>query len=374
MKSMKLKPKAPSPIRVGLVGANARFGWAKDSHIPALRALPNFTLAAVATRKEDSAREAAEVFGARASFGNFHQLVESNDVDLVVVSVQLPSHLEVVEAALVAGKHVLCEWALGRNTAEADQMAELAAMSGVHTAIGLQGRMNPAVRRAAELVKAGAIGRPLTASIYCPSLALGPTVPSSLSYFGDPNTGSTLASIVGGHTLDIAISVLGGLEHLAVLSTTMFKDIDLIDPPGKATRTSADHLLIQARLLNGCALNVELAGNRPPGSAYHFRIVGTLGELLLRGDHPYGPQASDLTLEGTVSFDPPEPKVVPHLVGPSINVSEMYASLGRDIQSGRRSGSTPDFAHALQMHRLIDSLHRGGTSGERQKSGAWPTA
>jgi predicted dehydrogenase len=363
---------ASTPIRVGLVGAHARFGWARHSHIPALQALPNFTLAGVATRNEDSAREAAEIFGARASFGHFRQLVQSDDVDLVVVCVKVPSHLEVVEAAVAAGKHVLCEWALGLNTAEADRMAEVARKARVHTAIGLQGRMNPAVRRAAELVKAGAIGRPLTASISTPIPNLGPTVPASLSYFGDPNWGSTLTNIVGGHTLDIAISILGGVEHLAVLPTIMFKDIQLTDPPGKGTRTSADHLLIQARLLNGCALSVELAGNRPPGSVYQFRIVGTEGELVLRGDHPVGPQASDLKLESTVPFDPPEPKVAPRLEGPPINIAEMYANFGRDIRSGRKS--TPDFAHAAQMHRLIDSLNRGGATGELQKSDAWPGA
>jgi predicted dehydrogenase len=101
-----------TPIRVDLVGAHARFGWAQHSHIPALQALPNFSLAAVATRNEDSAREAARVFCARASYGNFRQLVESDDVDLVVVSVKVPSHLEVVQAVFGAGKHVLCEWVL----------------------------------------------------------------------------------------------------------------------------------------------------------------------------------------------------------------------------------------------------------------------
>jgi hypothetical protein len=35
--------------------------------------------------------------------------------------------------------------------------------------------------------------------------------------------------------------------------------------------------------------------------------------------------------------------------------------------------STPDFAHAARMHRLIDSLNIGGATGERQKSDAWPT-
>ena len=361
-----------TPIRVGVVGANARSGWAKDSHIPALRALPNFTLAAIATRNEDSAREAAKAFGAGASFSNFRKLVQSDDVDLVVVSVKIPGHLEVVEAALAAGKHGLCEWALGRNTAEADRMAEAASKAGVHTAIGFQGRMNPAVRRAAALVKAGAIGRPLTATVYSPSFALGPIVPSWLSYFGDPNSGATLTSINAAHTFDIAIGILGGIDHLAVLPTIMFKDIQLIDPPGKVTRISPDHLLIQARLSNGCALNVEIAGNRPPGSVYQFRIVGTQGELVLRGYHPHGAQSSDLDLEATIPFDPPERKVAPRLEGTPINIAEMYARFARDIQTGQRS--TPDFAHAARMHRLIDALDRGGVTGERQKSNGWPTA
>ena len=37
------------PLRVGVIGANPNRGWAKDSHIPALRSLENGQLAAVAT-------------------------------------------------------------------------------------------------------------------------------------------------------------------------------------------------------------------------------------------------------------------------------------------------------------------------------------
>jgi predicted dehydrogenase len=46
-------------IHVGIVGANAK-GWAKVSHVPAINGLPGLKLAAVATRNEQSAREAAE--------------------------------------------------------------------------------------------------------------------------------------------------------------------------------------------------------------------------------------------------------------------------------------------------------------------------
>ena len=51
-------------IRVGIVGADAKASWAKISHVPAIKDLPGVRLAAVATRNERSAREAAEAFGA----------------------------------------------------------------------------------------------------------------------------------------------------------------------------------------------------------------------------------------------------------------------------------------------------------------------
>ena len=103
------------PLRVGLVGANAERSWAKVAHVPALRTVPEFTLTAVATRRLASAEAAAQAFGAMEAYDDFHQLVRSNNVDIVTVCVRVPSHLDVVMAALEAGKHVMCEWPLGRE-------------------------------------------------------------------------------------------------------------------------------------------------------------------------------------------------------------------------------------------------------------------
>jgi predicted dehydrogenase len=161
------------PLRVGLVGANAERSWAKVAHVPALRALPEFTLTAVATRRLASAEAAAQAFGAMEAYDDFRQLVRSNNVDIVTVCVRVPFHLDVVIAALEAGKHVMCEWPLGRDIGEAEKMAEAARTAGVRTCIGLQGRMALAAQRAREMLSTGAIGRPLTASIYVPNTASG---------------------------------------------------------------------------------------------------------------------------------------------------------------------------------------------------------
>jgi len=49
---------------------NAEKSWAKDSHVPAIKGVPGLRLAAVATRNERSAREAAQAFGAERWFSD----------------------------------------------------------------------------------------------------------------------------------------------------------------------------------------------------------------------------------------------------------------------------------------------------------------
>ena len=46
-------------IRVGIIGANANYGWSKRAHLPALLALPQFELAAVCTSRAETAEESA---------------------------------------------------------------------------------------------------------------------------------------------------------------------------------------------------------------------------------------------------------------------------------------------------------------------------
>jgi predicted dehydrogenase len=142
-------------IRVGIVGANAKSSWATVSHVLAINGLHGLKLSAVATRNEQSAREAAKAFGADRWFSDPFEMIRDERIDVITIAVKVPAHRELVLAALEAGKAVYCEAPHGRTVAEAEQMAS--AVGSLHTAIGLQGRLNPAVRRAAQLVSSGKI-------------------------------------------------------------------------------------------------------------------------------------------------------------------------------------------------------------------------
>ena len=60
------------------------------------------------------------------TFGPAEELAHRDEVDLVVVTVKVPHHRELVTTALQAGRMVLCEWPLGNELAEAEELAALA--------------------------------------------------------------------------------------------------------------------------------------------------------------------------------------------------------------------------------------------------------
>src|SRR5579863_3374457 len=145
-------------IRLGLIGASVRGTWSARSHLPAVRASSDVELTAVCTTKADSAEAARQAYGARLAFDDYHAMIASPEIDAVAVVVRVPSHYAPTKAALEAGKHVYCEWPLGRTTAEAVELSALAKANRLVTAVGLQARVNPAVMYMKELIDNGYLG------------------------------------------------------------------------------------------------------------------------------------------------------------------------------------------------------------------------
>ncbi len=130
-------------IRVGIVGANPQRGFAPIAHIPALQALPEFAITAVCTTRQESADAAARHYGIPLAFADAGLLARHPEVDLITISVKVPDHYPPVMAAIEAGKHVYCEWPLGRNTEEATRMLDAAGRKGIRHAVGLQRQTSP---------------------------------------------------------------------------------------------------------------------------------------------------------------------------------------------------------------------------------------
>ena len=83
---------ATEKIRVGIIGANVRYGWERDTHIPALSALPEFEITAICTSRHETADETAKHFGIPHAFADPCKMVQHPDVDLVSICVRVPFH------------------------------------------------------------------------------------------------------------------------------------------------------------------------------------------------------------------------------------------------------------------------------------------
>src|SRR6185312_4345822 len=86
-----------------------------------------------------SAEASARHYGVALAFSDPEKLARHPDVDLVTVSVKVPDHYLPVMAAIEAGKHVYCEWPLGRNTDEAIRMRDAADRKGTPPRCGVAG-------------------------------------------------------------------------------------------------------------------------------------------------------------------------------------------------------------------------------------------
>jgi predicted dehydrogenase len=350
---------------VGIVGANANNSWAKVSHVPAINGLPGLKLAAVATRNEQSAREAAEAFGAELWFSDPFAMIKDERIDVITVCVKVPAHRDFVLAALHSGKAVYCEAPLGRTVAESEEMARAA--SSLHTAIGLQGRLNPAVRRAAQLLSSGKIGRPLNARIVASIGSFGPGLPSAYDYFNRISSGANLLTIPGGHTLDLVEAVLGEIVEVDARTEILWPAVQLTDTGETSVRETADHVDILGKTRSGAVFTADISsGVAPEDARFSFEIRGSEGWLSLTSDHPYGCQAGDIKLTSNIPFVAPDGAAVSGgFMGAAINVGEVYAHLVRDLHAG--TYDTLGFEHALHNARLMDAVRRAGERGERQK-------
>ncbi len=356
-------------LRVGIIGASAEGGWARDSHVPAVQALAGLELAAVATSSQATADASARAFGVAAGYGDAMDLARAPGIDLVTVAVRVPAHRDLVLGALAAGKHVLCEWPLGRDTAEAEGMAAAARTAGVHAAIGLQLRGNPVVQRARALITSGAVGRLLSVTVRSATAGFGPDVPTSMLYGEVPENGANLITIQGAHTLDLAITVAGALADLNALATTQYPEVRVGDGGGRA-RTTFDHLLVLGRLANGAALSVEVAGGRPPQTPFHLEAVGETGVLRLEGGAARGFQSGRLMLllNGVPQrVDEGELAPLPDAVA---NVAGVYAALRDDIAGGTTLAA--GFDHAVKLTRLIGDALESSRTGSRRPAADWP--
>src|SRR3954468_19635900 len=140
-------------VRVAIAGT----GFIGAVHARSAR-LAGARLVGVAASSPERGLLAAAALGAERSFDTAEALVEAPDVDIVHICTPNHLHLPLAEAALAAGKHVICEKPLAVDDRGAEEMVDAATASGLATAVPFVYRYYPTVREARERIRTGVTG------------------------------------------------------------------------------------------------------------------------------------------------------------------------------------------------------------------------
>src|SRR5260221_423434 len=295
-------------IRLGLIGASVRGTWSSRSHLPAVQASSDVELTAVCTTRADSAEAARQAYGARLAFDDYRKMIASPEIDAVAVVVRVPSHYQPAKAALEAGKHVYCEWPLGRTTAEAVELAALAKANGLTTAVGLQARVNPTIMFMKEQIEAGFVGEIM--AVHVSLMREGVlTRPSHRTWQRDAELGANTLTIANGHTIDAMRFVTGDFSRLSAVVTTQAKQWLDTGKNEWLDVTSPDNVLIGGVLANGAVVSSHVAAVPYAGSGYRMEVYGREGTLVAGGED--SPQLSEVSLHGATRGDILAPMPVP---------------------------------------------------------------
>jgi predicted dehydrogenase len=131
---------------------------ATEKVIPAMQRGELTEIAAIASRDEPRARDAAQKLGIPKAYGSYEALLADPEIEAIYNPLPNELHVPWTKKALAAGKHVLCEKPIALDAEEARQLIAARDASGKMLSEAFMVRFHPQWRRAKEIATSGGIG------------------------------------------------------------------------------------------------------------------------------------------------------------------------------------------------------------------------
>lgn len=272
---------------------------------------------------------------------SLESLLAQEDVDAVIVLTPPNARRDIVAAAAQAGKHILMEKPLARDSAAGRELVRIADDAGVTLGVVFQHRYREASMRLLDLVRSGDLGALGIARVDVPWWR-------AQSYYDEPGRG-TYARDGGGvlinqaiHTLDLLQTYTGPVaEVMALVGTSALHQMEAEDFVGAGLRFESGaigSIMATTAAYPGGAETIELGfqnasvrlGSGTMTVSWHDGKTDSFGEPATTGGGA-------------------DPMAFPH---------DWHASAQRDFLMAARDGRAPAVtgADALGVHRLIDAL------------------
>lgn len=379
---------AESEILVGLAGT----GFIGPAHLEALRR-NNIKVVGLAESTAELAQKKALELGIESGYASYAEMLADPRITVVHLATPNYLHFEQAKAALLAGKHVVCEKPLAMNSRESAELVRLAAEQRRVNAINFNLRFYPIVQQARAMVQAGELGDLfILQGSYLQDWLLYPT---DWNWRLEPQLGGTLRAVadIGSHWLDLLTFITGlrieevfadfktflpvrkrPARPVETYSGKLLQASDYVDQP-ISTEDYATILLHYENGARGVVTVAQVCAGRK--NRLYFEIDGAKSALAWDSEHP-----NDLWLgrrdgpNGLLMKDPslvaPEVRQVisypgGHQEGFPDTFKQLQAKVYRYLRAGNFDAPAdfPTFADGHYEMLLCEAVERSA------KEGAW---
>jgi predicted dehydrogenase len=283
-------------IGVGLIG----FGWLGQAHSRSLARIrtlfperdfePELTI--VSDTLPARVDEAVGSFGYARGSPDWRRVIDDPGVEVVYITAPNMFHLELIEAAAQAGKHVFCEKPVGGTPEQTARAERAARRAGVISGVGYNYRWAPLVRYAAQLLAEGRLGRITNyRGRFFSMYGSDPLGVLSWRFLLDQGGHGATTDLLS-HAVDLAQMLIGPITRVVGTKETFVRERPL-PIPGEGTHygrgreedprgpvTNEDYVGMLCEFENGARGTFEAARTLlGPESQMAFDLYGTGGAL-----------------------------------------------------------------------------------------------
>lgn len=144
-------------VRVGVIGTG-RIGKLHIEHLA--QDIPEADLVALCSLDRPSMDSLSEQFNVAETVDDYTKLLADPQIDAVLITSATNTHVEISQAAAIAGKHIFCEKPIALDLKQIDETLAIVEKARVKFQVGFQRRFDVSFTRIREAIASGEIGEP----------------------------------------------------------------------------------------------------------------------------------------------------------------------------------------------------------------------
>ncbi len=340
-------------INVGIIGA----GYGLTSLLPVLEFLPDFQVICLATKRGISQKS---TFGGSKSSKIYYttpkKLIQSVNIDLVLIASPPSTHEEYAIAAIAAGKHVYCEKPVGLGLNSTRRILQASNQTKKICTVGYQFRYDPMIRWLKNQILSDELGEIIRVGIHWETSGAFKT--PEASWRNNLNLGGGVIRDFGSHVFDY----LSYIEAINCNST---------DGEVKASHNFKSNIAerdIQnvnfSGVFGGVQFDCVISRTKARPRGHFISIIGTRGEAHAHHRPPF--ELEQLTLEvhkgeGIYKHSISENRAIADVIGfpmkqldsRQIASSHLFFDFAQAIRGGS-CNSLPSIEDALFSQKLVE--------------------